>query len=414
MLYFIYILYASVLSFFFWKATRKFNINNKLRYLILAAKLLACLAMVYIPLHYMTSGNDYYFYFRMGLRELEILQNNPALFFSDFGQHNYNELGEVFSAENSFWDDLAGNVLLKTLALVSFVCFKNFYITTLVFGFAGLTGSLYFFKYFIGFFPSHKNLVAAGSFLLPSTLLFTSGIHKDTLIFISLAALLNFGNRIINGKKVVWDIIYFCAFFLLLFALRNYVAVLFLVAFSTLLVWRLTKWRYIYICLGLVLAGFISFTVVSMISPAHSPYKILIQRQESFRKLKTAHTQIEMPQMEPSTISIVKALPRAVDNVLLRPYPWQFYNFSLSIMATEMWLYLALFLWAVFLFFNRKSFRPTPQLLWSWLLGILAFLIIGYIVSNSGTAVRYRAIYLPIFIIPVIILIRKNLSYKIK
>ena len=98
--------------------------KNKIIFL-LGLKIAAALVFSFIVKDSNIAG-DYTFNNKIGLQEYQILKNNTPLFFTDFGQHNNESLGELFSAEKSFWDDVAGNILVKFLAILNIFTQGNF------------------------------------------------------------------------------------------------------------------------------------------------------------------------------------------------------------------------------------------------------------------------------------------------
>jgi hypothetical protein len=84
-------------------------------------------------------------------------------------------------------------------------------------------GLVALFKIFITVFPEKKILLIGCIFLLPSTLFWCSGIHKDGLILSATGLIIYDFSRII-GKGITVKLLVRVAILLaLIFALRNYV-----------------------------------------------------------------------------------------------------------------------------------------------------------------------------------------------
>ncbi|MEO7046594.1 MAG: hypothetical protein ABI091_14885, partial [Ferruginibacter sp.] len=105
------------------------------------------------------------------------------------------------------------------------------------------------------------------------------------------------------------------------------------------------------------------------------------------------------------------ASPKAFNNAVVKPYPFEFSSSFLNIASFEIICYLLLFI--AMLFYKNKSLQNDPFISFSVVFSIVMLLFIGFIVPNAGSIIRYRSIYFPLLIIPLLCSIKfNNLSRK--
>jgi len=98
-----------------------------------------------------------------------------------------------------------------------------------------------------------------------------------------------------------------------------------------------------------------------------------------------------------------------LNHAFLRPYLWELPVKSILPLSIELFVYQALI---VLMVLFKKRDRPTDQkqfLFFAIFFTISIFLIIGYIVPNLGSLVRYRSLYYPLLITPALCFINWEL-----
>ncbi len=101
--------------------------------------------------------------------------------------HGYSR---VLEDSHSFWNNFRTILIAKMLSVFDFFSFKNFWINTLFFNFLVFFGCVALYKVFINVFPKAFYQLIFCIFLLPSALFYTSMIHRDGLIFLSLSMII--------------------------------------------------------------------------------------------------------------------------------------------------------------------------------------------------------------------------------
>jgi len=127
----------------------------------------------------------------------------------------------------------------------------------------------------------------------------------------------------------------------------------------------------------------------------------VIQKQSDFLSLERANSYIGIKTLSPDFKSFLNNLPQALSHTLLRPYIGDF-KLSLPLIPfiAELMLYQLLFI--LFLFFRIKDVPNRSFIFFCIFFSLFILLIIGYTVPVLWAIARYRAIYLPFILTPVV------------
>ena len=149
------------------------------------------------------------------------------------------------------------------------------------------------------------------------------------------------------------------------------------------------------------LAGTLIFFITPLIFPAINLPQLVTQKQSDFLSLERANSYIGIKPLSPNFKSFLSNLPQALSHTLFRPYIGD-YKLSLPLIPfiAELILYQLLFI--LFLFFRSKCVAERSFILFCIFFSLFILLIIGYTVPVLWAIARYRAIYLPFLLTPVI------------
>ncbi len=383
---------------------RNARINSKLLIGLFLLKILAGIVIGWISLNIYGEGNDYWEINKEAWKEYQLLFTEPAKYFTNIFTSDYpGGYTGLFSSFNSYWNDLKGNILIKIISVFNFFSRGDYYINSLFFNFFIFFGHITLFRLFKKLYPGREKLLIIGCFLLPSTLYFSSGIHKDGVVFLMLAILIYSVYQSLSKNKIDFKrgfLILVCLLFLLL--IRSYI---FLALMPAIFAWVVSvkfKWppRWTFTSVY-ILAGLLFFNINSIIS-AVNPLEIIINKQAEYLNLPVASTQIDISPLQPNFKSFVSNLPQALNHSLLRPYLWELQVKSVLPLSLELFIYQLLFV--LLLFFGKKDFDSNNKafLFFAICFTLTGFLLIGYIVPNLGSLVRYRSLYLPLIITPLL------------
>ena len=252
-----------------------------------------------------------------------------------------------------------------------------------------------------------------GCFLLPSTIYFSSGIHKDGLVFLMLSVLVYCVYQWLQQNKLtIKRLILICVSLLFLFLIRPFIFIALAPALAAWVIAVKTKWRVLWTFTGVYLiTGLLFFNIGSVLNKI-KPMEIIIAKQTEYLKLVNSDTEIKLTPLQPNFKSFAANAPQSFNHLLLRPYLWELPVKSLLPLNIELAFYQILFL--LFLFFRRKDTQSSnlPFCCFIIFFTFTVFLLIGYIVPNLGSIVRYRSIYLPLLITPLLCLVDWNKLIK--
>jgi hypothetical protein len=389
------------------------NLGNKTIFVLFSIKVAAGIVLGLVSVYYFNGITDYNGYNENGILEYYNLIHKPKLFFTDIFISNYgNSFGDFFGVKNSYFNDLRGNIVGKALAFFNFLSRGNYFINSLFFNFFGFLGHIALYKLFNDAYPNKKWVIIIGCFFIPSTLYYSSGIQKDLIVFVGLSFFcyaMYFGLK--NGftyKKITTIILSF----LLLLAIRNFVAILLLPFAFTWYFSNKIKLNPLK-TYGVILSLFISVTIfLHLTSPKTDPLKIVINRQQAFLDLGRANTQYANDTLHGNITSFVMAAPKALRHSFLSPLPTEFQNIFLQLLSLEVIAFAIII--GLFFAYRDKKTKPffNSFTLFCVVFVFLIFLFMGYITPNAGTLVRYRSIYLPFIITPILCAIDWDKVFK--
>lgn len=382
------------------------GLGSRVLLVLFLCKIAAGIAIGWMSLHLYQGGNDYWDLNREGWKEYQLLVTNPGEYFSNLFRSDYDGgYSGFFDSFNSFWNDLRNNLIIKLVSVFNIFSRGDYYINSLFFNALVFLGHVALYRLYILIFPGRKFWIILGCFLLPSTLYFTSGIHRDGIVFLLLAGLIYVFYVSLQRARFGWkqSLILGCSGMLLLL-LRSYVLLALLPA---LLAWGIiARWKMPALRVFIILYGLsgILFFVMPVISPSINPMGLLLQKQADFLQLPPSVTAIPLRPLSSSGESLLVNMPQALNHVLLRPYVWELPSRILLPMNLEWLCYELLFLAFLFYRIRIASDHSRVFLVFSIFFVFSLFLFIGYIVPNLGTLLRYRSLYLPFIITPLLLL----------
>ncbi len=399
-LFFIYLIFFTWLvtkvSFFRNSGLTKVQIT-----LIFLVKIAVGLFYAWLGIYGKTEPvGDSWAYHYHGLFEYNLLLNNPLKFFSSLFISPYEEgYSNFFSVQNSWWNDLKVASFLKFLGILNLFSFGHYYNNLVIFSFLTLFGVIAFYRILKNVFPEPKIAVLISCLALPSFLYWTSGLHKDGLIFLSLAMIsyhMYFGLKekkinIYRGTLIVF-------FLVVILLLRNFMIIPVLPALLAWAASSLLPYKPIKVFAALYILFIIFFFTAKFVHPSLDFPAATVSRQASFISLG-GNSDVFVQNLEPNVVSFIKVLPQALFMSVFRPTLADVNHILSLAAAVEVILYLGLFLLYLFVRKGRTS-QHTPFLLFALFLSFSVLLMIGYSVNNLGAINRYRSIVIPFLIVP--------------
>lgn len=363
-----------------------------------------------LPQYY--DNADTWRFYNLSLRETDWLLNDPIAFIKDLFTYGYANVGNIFSGSDSYWNDLKSNLLVKLMAVMNVLTHNSYYTNIILFNFLFIFGLVGIYSVFITIFPGKKWLLIAGIFLLPSPLFWCSGIHKDGLLLSATGMTFYFFFRWLQTPRSKFKYVVFINLLLLIiFGLRNYVALALLPA---LVCWGFShkfKRHKLAIFTSVYAVGLVLFFALPALFDELDFPNFIATKQHEFLVLKGGSA-IDVEQLQPSLNSFIRYFPNAFDMAFLRPHLNEAKNFSYLPAIAEVLAFMLFLL--LCLVFRRRTKPLDPAVYFCFFFGISVLIITGYTITFSGAVVRYRSFVFPFLITPLLCMIDLQFLKKTK
>lgn len=241
-------------------------------------------------------------------------------------------------------------------------------------------------------------LAFLGLLLLPSTAFWTSGLHKEGFLLFAVGAALYYGPR---WQKSMRYKVYTVGAWLFLALVRYHFLVL-LFPLWLIYLWSIRNPRSLK---RRFLRGYMALLLIALITLAFFPklLELVVQRQNEFQA-EFGRSDLDVPALEPSLIEVLWFLPKGLFNACIQPLIWKSKGLLPFLAALETLLFW-LTLVALWSHHSKRSYRPLELFL--IFAGLSQLLLIGLLVSNSGTIVRYRSLAFGMLLVAAIMRLRK-------
>lgn len=343
---------------------------------------------------------DTWGYHKFGGWEYDIYKKSPREYFLNLFQTGYSHgFDGVFRTRDSYWNDLKTNLMAKLVSVFHVMTGMRYYVNLILFNFLIFFGHAGLFRFFRRYYPDATGWLVVAVFLLPSVIFFGGTLHKDGLMLALLGLLLQQSDALWyrEGKSGLRLLVIVLSL-LLMFFLRNYMVLLLVPLLLVAALKRTMGWRLRWMIPGLLILGGGLFFGIGHWVPSVNPPMLFIDKQTEFLALEPARTTLPLQKLEPGLGSFIKVLPEAAQHAFLRPWPGD-YRLSavLGAFALEWYFYIGL------VFLSLRNRRKHPAIVYLLLLySLLMCLSFGYTVPVLAAIIRYRAIFLPFLMVPVL------------
>jgi hypothetical protein len=246
--------------------------------------------------------------------------------------------------------------------------------------------------------PGRKIIIMLFVFMVPSFIYWTSGIHKDGLIFTGMSLIVYSIYFSLKEKRISLKrgLMIFLGLLVLL-VLRNFLLIIIVPA---ILAWLLSiRWpKYTAaIFAGVYIVSITIFFTARYVQPRFDFPQAVVTKQQDFLKLGGGSA-VPIKELEPNAISFLINIPQAINLSTIRPFPNDVKHILSLAAAVEIDLLLLMFL--IFLFFRKDGLRSKQLIFFCIFFSVTLLLTIGFTVNNLGAIVRYRSIIIPLLIVP--------------
>ncbi|HEX4876611.1 MAG TPA: hypothetical protein VFV31_08060 [Chitinophagaceae bacterium] len=337
------------------------------------------------------------------LEEYNLLFSDPKEYLTNLFRDPYQSSGVAtfFGSDNSYWNDLKGNLFIKILSLFNVLSTGNYYINVIFYSFISLFGPLAIYRVMSDVFPSQKTPVLLATFLVPSFIYWTSGLHKEGLIFTGISLVIYavyFGTK--EKKWGFRRISSLVTGLLLLLALRNFIFVIIVAAVVTWLLANRYPKRGLAIFASSYLVFIVLFFSLRYVDSRLDFPQAVVDKQKAFLELQPGSSTIATSELNATAGSFLRNIPQAVNLSMLRPFPGDVRHILSLAAAFE--IDVLLFLFVVFLLWHQRKKANSNLVYFCLFFSLSLLLAIGFTNNNLGAIVRYRSVIIPLLIVPMV------------
>jgi hypothetical protein len=284
------------------------------------------------------------------------------------------------------------------MAIWNVFSFAHYYINLIFYSFITLFGPIAIYRVMKDVFPRRKISVLIATFLIPSFIYWTSGLHKEGLIFTGLGLICyhlyyGFKEHSFSFARVAMIVLGF----LLVLIFRNFLILPLLTAVIAWIASEKLKVKPIK-AFGLIyLVALVIFFCGKYISPKLDFLDAVAVKQKEFMNLGGGSA-IQVNSLEPTISSFISNTPQAFLLSTIRPYPSDVHHLLSLAAAADINTVLLFFI--VFLFWRRNGIQMNSFLMFCLFFSFSVLMMIGYSVNVLGAIVRYRSIVIPFLIVP--------------
>jgi hypothetical protein len=302
-----------------------------------------------------------------------------SLLIQQGGEHIPPHLREPIFAMN-YWGNTGNYLMVRIYAFFILLSKPNLYVISIFFAMISYIGKWSILQYFSKYTNSKTQdyIFIAILFFLPNESFWTSGLHKEALIILSLGMVM-YGMRFFSYRNVLIQLLGLYIMFLI----RDFY---FFVLFITLIVYYLM--HYTNVRMRHIIGISASFVILFLLSPLKlekNLFKIILQKKAEFAVLKNAQSQLDVLHFTQAPIHTIYSVFK---NSIIEPTIFHARNLMDWVICMEN--IMMLFLMCYISFHIRK--RIVLDHLYLFIFSITILLFIGYTIPNYGTILRYRSV----------------------
>ena len=372
-----------------------------LRTLFVIKVAVGCVLLHVYSSYYTEETSDMYIFFKDGNIMYSVLEKSPADYLSILtgiggDRPHMMEYYDSMSHWLKPFDDKIYNdnkIIIRLNGVIRIFSRGNIYIHLVVFNFLSFIGLIGFCRFASEFVSRRKKtLIVLFSFLMPSVLVWSSGMLKESVLIFALGIAVWLLYKTLF-KKVKWYNLLILAFTIVLLSLIKFYVFLSLIPS---LIWfcyyrfRPRKMLLSYIVIHAILA-LLAFNFHWLFNN-YDLMKMIATKQHDFINMITYLTEagsaISLPYLDGSLLSMLKAIPYGLYNSFCRPHIFEWHNILALISAVEN-LILNVTMIGSLIFAKLKNFKSAFILISISFVFIL-FSIIGITTPVLGALVRYK------------------------
>lgn len=442
------VLFCIIFGAFIYKSKKK-NQGNHLYYFFvrgLSLKLLGGFLFAIFYAFYYGYG-DSFEYYTSSLAYLDFIGENPSEGFSIFlkSAKQLKEMNYEINSGNSIYILPGGRgmpfyyspdffLMSKILVPLLFLCFKTYFVTTLVVAFISFLGMWQFYLTICKMYPNAWKNFGYACFYVPSIFFWGSGMMKDSFTLCCFGFIISILYQIFFEKKgsiLKWISLLILCYMLLI--LKGYILLAFL---PTLFLWvfvtRSQRIKNAFFKIIVMPATFITVfiaTAYGIVELSKSSDKYAIENlSTTARNYQSWHSDLAkqgggggsfytLGDVDFTTSGIVSSIPAALNVTFFRPYLWEVRSFIMAISSMES---LFMLCFTFFLIYKIKVVPffgivfKNPEILMFFLFTLILGFAVGFTSYNFGALARYKIPCLLTYLVVLVMINQKLIEAKAK
>ncbi len=301
-------------------------------------------------------------------------------------------------------------LMIRMNMILNWMIGNNFSSHSICFSFIGFSGSVYLLKMIRSITTKYLFIYAVILFLLPSGLIWTGSMFKETTLLFTLGGTTYFLTTIILKQRSKTAYLYFFIFAVLLLQTKPLYSLLFLYTFICF--YFVSKLKFARFKRSYLLTFFLPIIMVIGITSFMNnkindqeirqgkgldlPLLLKNKQEDFYYDVKVFHpeTVVDLHRIDRSYGSILCAIPSALKNVFLMPIllsfqKWEMIPFGLELIVLYAFLVIALI-------YPKKNHWELNHLFFClFLTSLLCLLFLGLTIPIEGLIVKYAAPVMP-------------------
>ena len=312
----------------------------------------------------------------------------------------YDTMLNWYNSEMIFNDS---RTMIRLNALMRFFSLNTYYPHAIFMCFLSFVGLTALFQLFSAEIKNKTNELILGVYLLPSVMLWSSGVIKEAFLLFSIGMLL-YALKMISSAdgRTAKNIFALLFFSFCVLNIKSYILFAMLPGIVAYL-WTLRSPSLSFLKF-IVIHVFYLFTLfnLSHFFTHHPVPELLSNKQKEFYMVaqrEKAQSIISLPELNAEWKSIAKAMPVAFANTLFRPHILEAKNSMILFAAFENVLFILFILIAILGFDKNQLSNAPPLFFLALFFTIIIFCLVGLVTPILGAIVRYKVPALPFFVL---------------
>jgi hypothetical protein len=293
--------------------------------------------------------------------------------------------------------DFGTYLLVHVHALPQLLCFGYYNVHIVFVALLSLLSSLNFYRALRDTINLPKSFLIFSCFFMPSVLFWTAGLHKDVWVYFGFSLLMLSLRKLVLHKKIAIPELFSG---IIIIALFRYYLILLIFPALLAIMWSVLNLKKSPLFKFIVAYSvFLTIMLLVELLGIFPIMELLSSRQHEFLS-ETGNSGIAGAQeLRPTFLSMLSQLPYAIINVCFRPFIWDCNDLLQYVAAFEIIIFW--FFVIVSLPYRRTDKAANSMSYFLFFYSVTNLLLIGMLVCNVGTIVRYRSIALSMLFVVV-------------